>query len=127
MRVMVVDDSGTMRRLIARAFEEEGQVTGVIEAADGLEALAKIGDDPPHLILCDIKMPKLDGLKFLSSIRSRFDSSRVRVILVTAKADQRTINSAHAAGADGLIAKPFQVADLMEKVREVMGEKPSRP
>lgn len=115
-RVLIVDDSFLMRRIIRNVVERDTTFDIVGEAADGIDALDKLTDTRPDLILLDIEMPRMDGLEFLRRYRL---VSRARVIIVSSVA---SINSPQASaalklGAVDIIPKPSGVlsVDFEEK------------
>ncbi|MBI4511820.1 MAG: response regulator [Deltaproteobacteria bacterium] len=125
MRLLVVDDSFTMRRLLIRALRMGGlEFSDVKEAGDGLEALAAVGKDPPELIICDINMPKLDGLKFLAALRKLYNSSQCKIVMLTAKAAKATEEAARKAGADGFLAKPFVAEEIAQQIHQIIHGRP---
>lgn len=122
MKLLVVDDSFTMRKMLVRSLRLAGmKFDDVLEANDGLEALSMIGGDPPDLIICDINMPKLDGLKFLAAVRKQHKSERVKMVILTSKAAKTTEANAMRAGCNGFFAKPFVAEELAEKLEAIMG------
>lgn len=122
MRVLVVDDSFTARRLLLNMLRSHRvPITHVVEAADGLDALARIGDDPPDLILCDYTMPRMDGLKFAHALRRRYDSTRVKVVMVTARAAEYLEEKARQAGVDAILGKPVNEEELLATLETLVG------
>lgn len=127
MKVLVVDDSFVARRHIINALRVGGfPLTEVREAADGLEALAALAN-LPDLIVCDLNMPKMDGLKFLAAARQKFTKSQLRIVVLTARASAATAESVRRAGADLCLGKPFDPNDLVAKLKIVVGESELKP
>jgi DNA-binding response OmpR family regulator len=116
-RVLVVDDSETIRRLIVVNLELEGFV--VDEAADGAACLARIPVFKPHLITIDVVMPRLDGFETLRRIRADQALAAIKVVMVSGKAQDRDITRATDLGANAYVAKPFDPARLVATVREL--------
>lgn len=115
-KVLVVDDDQGIRELVATALSEEGyEVSG---AADGAEALDRIADTPPDLILLDMRMPVMDGWEFARLYRSR-PAPHAPIVIVTAALD--VAKDAKEIGADGFIAKPFQLDELVSLVERHTG------
>ncbi|MCL6612876.1 MAG: chemotaxis response regulator protein-glutamate methylesterase [Peptococcaceae bacterium] len=123
IRVLVVDDSSLMRRLIARFLEEDGDIRVIDTAADGEEAIRKIQVLRPDVVTLDVEMPVLDGLATLSRIMRLFPLPVVMLSAHTTKGAKATMQ-ALALGAVDFVAKPARsgeteamVADLKFKVR----------
>lgn len=122
MRVLVVDDSFTARRLLLNLLRSHRvPITHVAEAADGLDALARIGNDPPDLILCDYTMPRMDGLKFVAALRHRYDSNRVKVVMITARLAEYLEDKARQAGVDAILGKPVHEEELLATLLTLVG------
>ena len=126
MKVLIIDDSAVMRRVVGNALREAGLMLGeVYEAGNGVEALeilrlSAAGGRAPSLILCDIHMPKLDGIGFLRQ-RAALGLATAPVLMVTADANDPLVAEAIAAGANGFIAKPFCTEQIREGVRNLVG------
>jgi two-component system chemotaxis response regulator CheY len=121
MKILVVDDSAMMRKLIVRAIRASGcPDTQIVEAGDGLEALAAIDRHGPSidLILCDINMPNVSGLSLLRSLRSTPEFRRTPFFVVTADGSDDAVRQALSEGAAGVIGKPFRPEDIAAIVRE---------
>ena len=91
----------------------------VIEAADGKEALAKIGSAEVKLVVTDLNMPNMDGLTMLQHIRADPSLAKLPVLMVTAEAKKENIIAAAQAGANGYVVKPFTAATLDEKLGKI--------
>ncbi|MHC4200323.1 MAG: response regulator [Planctomycetota bacterium] len=120
MKILVVDDSTTMRKLIARALgEAKGKQVEVLEAADGMEALAVIArhGSSIELILCDLNMPSVDGLTLLRSLRGSPELKQIPFVVVTADESGASTEQALREGAAGVIGKPFRPEVIADFVR----------
>ncbi|HWR38167.1 MAG TPA: sigma 54-interacting transcriptional regulator [Patescibacteria group bacterium] len=106
--ILVADDEENVRRLLAAVLKREGYPVEV--ASDGLEALAKINDSAPQLVLMDIRMPQLDGITAFRKLREQ--GHRMPVILMTAFAAVDTAVEALKAGAFDYLIKPFDLAEV---------------
>jgi two-component system chemotaxis response regulator CheY len=108
-RVLVVDDSATIRQQVSLALTQAG--FEVIEAVDGIDALAKVG---PHIsiMICDVNMPRLNGLETIEKLRTDPKSASLPVLMLTTEGQAALIERAKRAGAKGWIVKPFK-ADLL--------------
>ena len=124
VKVLVVDDSATMRRLIAKCLADTSVADiEVLEAGDGMQALAVIESHWPSidLILCDMNMPRVSGLKLLRSIRGSPDLKRIPFVLVTADATGVGAQQALREGASDVVTKPFRKSRLTELVERYSG------
>jgi two-component system, chemotaxis family, chemotaxis protein CheY len=111
--ILVIDDSAMMRKIILRLLGQAGlTVSSALEAADGSEALAILGDHTPTLILCDINMPNITGLELLARIRSEKLAADVPIVMITTENSEAQVRQAIALGARGYIRKPFTVDDV---------------
>ena len=120
MKILVVDDSAMMRRLIAKSLGDvEGADVEVIEASDGMQALAMIDrhGDSIDLILCDMNMPNVSGLSLLRSLRGSPDLKQIPFVIVTADESDESTAQALREGAAGVIGKPFQPEVITALVR----------
>ncbi len=118
LRVLVADDDEGLRQLMRMVLRHEG--FEVIEAVNGLEALARAQDCDPTVILLDVMMPGMDGLAVCRNLKSdqRFDG--VPVIFVTAIDDIKQRNASRELGADDYIKKPIGPRELVARVRGVL-------
>ena len=114
-RILVVDDESRIRRFVRMNLDLEGY--DVIEAADGLEALARARDEIPDLVLLDVMMPDMDGFETLERLRS---VSSVPVIMLTAKGDEDDRVRGLDLGADDYVTKPFSPRELLSRIRAVL-------
>ena len=127
LRILVVDDFSTMRRIVRNLLKELG-FTNVDEAEDGAIALQKLQAGGFEFVVTDWNMPNMDGLTLLRKIRSSDKLKHLPVLMVTAEAKKENIIAAAQAGASGYIVKPFTAAVLAEKIDRIfekMGKKPA--
>jgi two-component system, chemotaxis family, chemotaxis protein CheY len=115
--VLVVDDSPSVRQLTRMMLEQAG--FAVLEACDGEDAYELLDGRPLGLILCDLAMPRMDGLSFLRLLRHhpRYRSTPLVVLSTETRLDQRT--AARVAGAQAFIPKPVRPADLVSTVQRL--------
>lgn len=116
--ILVVDDQMGVRRLIQEVFREVGY--RVATAAHGQEAMALCSMEMPDLVLLDMKMPVMDGVETLRSMRHLYPE--LPVIFMTAVGDGERVNEVLSLGARNFISKPFDVFELRRLVSEVLGE-----
>ena len=120
-RILVVEDSVTTRQIEQMIFEADGY--SVETAADGIEALDKMRKGHIDAVITDIKMPRMDGLVFLSNIRRMEEYENIPVIVVSGVYDETARDSFIEAGAQEFIVKSdFQRGNLLETVKEFLGE-----
>ena len=120
MKVLVVDDSPTMRQLIVFALKRLNDLD-IIEAGDGVAALKKMAAEPVDLLVTDINMPIMDGLKLVSLIRNDPQYQTLPVVVITTEGAQQDKERAIALGANEYITKPIQTARIVHVVRKLLG------
>ena len=118
-KILVVDDNPVSRELIREVLEDTHQ--RVLEAGNGEEALEKVLQEEPDIILLDIQMPALDGYEVLRRIRANPRVAALPVIAVTAFAMQEDCEKALAVGFDDFVTKPVDIASLRSKIRTLLG------
>lgn len=109
--VMVVDDSITVRRVSQRLLQREGY--RVVTAADGLQALEKLQDEVPCVVLSDIEMPRMDGFDLLRNIRAQERLQQLPIIMITSRTAQKHRDHAMQLGANHYLGKPYSDEELM--------------
>jgi signal transduction histidine kinase len=114
-RILVVDDNADLRAyvtaLLARVFSH------VEAATDGLDALERVRERPPDLVLSDVMMPRLDGLGLVRALRAEEDTRAIPIILLSARAGDDPTVDGLAIGADDYLVKPFSARELTARVR----------
>jgi len=118
IKILVVDDFPTMRRIIRNLLKELG-FNNVEEAEDGAAGLEKAKDGSFQFVVSDWNMPNMDGLTMLQSIRATPGIEKTPVLMVTAEAKKENIIAAAQAGANGYVVKPFTAATLDEKITKI--------
>lgn len=116
--IMVIDDSNSMRALISQTITGAGHK--VVEAADGLDALDKLRLTKIDAFLCDVNMPRLDGLGFVKRLRALPDYKFTPLLILTTEVDPEKKKIAKDAGATGWLVKPFQPAQLLATIGKVL-------
>ncbi len=121
-KVLSVDDSGVMRRIIGRTVEVLGY--GFLEAGNGVEALEVIARNHEDiaLVILDVNMPEMDGFEVLARLKADPVLKAIPVMMLTTEADRPKIIQAIQAGAVNYLCKPFQADDLTVKIAESLGE-----
>ena len=117
-RVLVADDEDDIRGLVGLAVRKAG-CTLAASVADGTSALAAARADVPDLAVLDVSMPGSTGLEVCTALREDPATAGVRVLLLSAGASADDVARGLAAGADAYLAKPFGIADLVARVREL--------
>jgi two-component system chemotaxis response regulator CheY len=119
-KVLVVEDSPTMRQLIVFALK---RIRGfqIVEANDGVDGLKKLSAEKFDLILTDINMPIMDGLKLVSMVRNDPNYKETPIIVITTEGATEDRERALALGANEYITKPIQTMKILETVRRLMG------
>lgn len=115
--VLAVDDSVSMRQMLAGALRAAGY--RVVEAVDGVDALEKIAAEEVDVVLTDHNMPRMDGLELTRSLRSQQRYHRLPVLILTTECDERLKQAGRAAGATGWLRKPFDPARLVQVLEQV--------
>ncbi len=117
-RVLVADDEDDIRALVGLAVRRAG-CTVATQVADGTQALIAARTDPPDLAVLDVSMPGATGLEVCTALRADPATAAVPVLLLSAGATPEDVARGLAAGADAYLAKPFSVAGLVARVREL--------
>ncbi len=118
-RCLVVEDSQVMRQLLVFALQRVRDIE-VTEADDGVDALRKLSGNHFDIIITDINMPIMDGLKLVKRIRSDESYKDVPIIVVTTEGSQEDRSRALALGANAYITKPIQGPQVVAKVKELL-------
>jgi two-component system, OmpR family, KDP operon response regulator KdpE len=113
--ILVVDDEQQITRVLKTTLSSQGY--GVRTAGDGEEALLAMQEWPPDLVITDLRMPNLGGIELCRQIRTK---SRVPIIVLSVKGEERTKVDALDAGADDYVTKPFSVNELLARVRAAL-------
>jgi two-component system, chemotaxis family, chemotaxis protein CheY len=124
IRALIIDDSSVMRKIVERSLRQAGiDLTQVLEAANGAEALAVLQENPVDLILCDVNMPVMDGLEFIKQLPGVENAKDVPVIMITTEGSEHHVVQALSSGARGYIRKPFTPEQIREHVVPVLAGK----
>jgi DNA-binding response OmpR family regulator len=111
IKVLIVDDSSMMRRLLARALTDLG-FTKIVLAEDGAAGLVAAEGETPDIIISDYDMPGMHGLEFIEAVRSNEALDQTAIIMLSAADDQGVVENARELGADTFMVKPFTSDDL---------------
>jgi len=119
LRALVVEDSPTMRQLIVLALRKLPGLE-VVEANDGVDALKTLASGKVDILLTDINMPIMDGLKLVKRVRSDSVHAAIPIVIITTEGADEDRSRALALGANAYITKPIQPAQVTAKVRELL-------
>jgi CheY-like chemotaxis protein len=122
-RVLVVDDDEVIRQLIAVNLQLEG--FEVATAVDGQDCLDNVQSIAPDVITLDVMMPRLDGWETAVQLRKSPDTAHIKVVLITARAQEDDIARGTNVGADAYLTKPFDPGEMIRVVRELAGAPPA--
>jgi two-component system, chemotaxis family, chemotaxis protein CheY len=121
MKILLVDDSNTMRRIQTNTLKQIGY-SDIIEAEDGQDALNKLKSNPDvSLVLLDWNMPNMNGIDCLKAIKADAGLKSIPVMMVTSEAEKSRIIEAIQAGAANYLVKPFHADALKEKITSIVG------
>ena len=117
-KILVVDDHQEMVDLIEESFRLRGyQVVG---AANGQEALAKVYQEKPDLVLLDVMMPLIDGYEICRTLKFNEETKHIPIILLTVKGNESDIERGFEVRADGYVVKPFEPSELTEFAKKFL-------
>ena len=123
-RILVVDDSLTVRQQVSRALTQAGFL--VLEAVDGQDAIEKVTvTQDISLVVCDINMPRMSGLEFLEQLQKQPMAVAIPVVMLTTEGHPELVQQAKKLGARGWIVKPFKPELLVAAVRKLAGPAPT--
>jgi DNA-binding response OmpR family regulator len=122
-KVLVVDDEPSIAKILRKQLEVAG--FDVTVAVDGEDGLAKVRDWKPELVLLDVMLPKLNGHEVCKALKADPELARIPVIMLTAKTQRQDQDLAQRQGADAFLTKPFQLAELLAKVKGLLGQAPA--
>ncbi|MBS0516657.1 MAG: Hpt domain-containing protein [Proteobacteria bacterium] len=117
--IMVVDDSITMRKATSRVLEREEM--DVVTAKDGIDAIEKLADRIPDLVVLDIEMPRMDGYQFAEHMKGDSRTAQVPIIMITSRTGDKHRQRAQEIGVEGYLGKPYQDVELIANIRDLLG------
>jgi two-component system chemotaxis response regulator CheY len=119
--ILIVDDSAAIRKILQRVLRQtELPIGDVLEAGDGIEALAAIEGKKFGLILSDINMPNMDGIQLLTRIKGMESMKGVPIVMITTEGGQGKVMEAVRLGAAGYVRKPFTAEQIKETISSLL-------
>lgn len=119
-KVMIVDDSRTVRQQVAVALLQAG--FEVVEAENGVQGLERIQSTPDlSMVICDVNMPHMNGIDMLNAVKALGKTPTLPIIMLTTEGKAEAIEKAKAAGAKGWIVKPFKAEQLVAVAKKLTG------
>ncbi len=120
--ILIVDDSATIRSMVKRTIRMIGLDVGKIyEAADGIEALAKLSEHDVAVMLVDINMPRMNGIQLLTRMKQNAKLQDIPIVIASTEGSQKRIDQLRELGVSGYVRKPFQPEQLREVLIPLLG------
>ncbi len=117
--ILTVDDSASVRQMVSFTLKNEGY--DIVEAVDGVDAMEKLEETPPNMVLTDLNMPNMDGIELIKNIRANPNFKFIPIILLTTESQAEKKKAGKEAGATGWIVKPFKPEQLIGVIKKVLG------
>ncbi|MFA5073239.1 MAG: response regulator [Nitrospirota bacterium] len=118
MKILIVDDCQTTRRLLGLYLRSKG--FDIAQAENGLDALEKLGSENVNLIISDLNMPYMDGIEFVKAVRADQRQAHLPVLMVTTETDIEERERAISAGVNGYLTKPVSAEVVMQNIRLIL-------
>jgi CheY-like chemotaxis protein len=119
--VMIVDDSVTVRKVTSRLLERQG--FDIVTAKDGVDAMEQLESVKPDLMLLDIEMPRMDGFEVTNLVRHHEIHQNLPIIMITSRTGEKHRERAFSLGVTHYMGKPFQEAELLANIQQLLAEK----
>ena len=116
--IMIIDDSPSIRQVVNLTLRKVGY--DVIEASDGEDGLKKLFGQKVNLIVCDVNMPKMDGITFLKNLKAMPNYKYMPVIMLTTESQEAKKQEGKLAGAKAWVVKPFKPEQMIEAIEKLM-------
>lgn len=120
-KILVADDEKNIAKLVKVNLERAG--FEVVVASDGIEALKKVEEEKPDLIVLDIMMPRMDGITVLKKLKEKEETKSIPIVMLTVKAEDEDIFRGWQEGADSYLTKPFNPAEVVIIVQGILRDK----
>jgi two-component system chemotaxis response regulator CheY len=118
-KILVVDDSASVRQQVGLALTQAGYA--VIEAGDGLEGLSMLERGGVAMVICDVNMPRMNGLEMVEAIKRDPKHASLPIVVLTTEGHPALVERAKKAGAKGWIVKPFKAELMVSAVSRLVG------
>ena len=119
-RILIVEDSATMRSLLVSCLEELDEPVKITEASSGFEALRYLPRDEYDLVVTDINMPDINGLELVSFVKNNEKYRGIPLVIVSTEGSDRDRDKGLELGADAYLVKPFDPESLRQTVRDLL-------
>jgi chemosensory pili system protein ChpA (sensor histidine kinase/response regulator) len=119
LNIMVVDDSVSIRQVVSRLMKDQGWK--VLTAKDGIDALDRLSESRPDLIVLDIEMPRMNGYEFLGALKAQAGFEDIPVVMLTSRTVAKHRDKAKALGAKGFIVKPYDDDEFVRLILKLTG------
>jgi two-component system, chemotaxis family, chemotaxis protein CheY len=117
-KILIVDDSAVFRKVVSINLKHGGYE--VVEASDGLDALKKVESEKPNLVICDVNMPNMDGLTFVTKVREDEKNRFLPIIMLTTESQEEKKKKGMEAGARAWLVKPFAPEQLLSAIAKLI-------
>jgi two-component system chemotaxis response regulator CheY len=117
-KILVIDDSASLREVVSIALQGAGYE--VVQAADGKQALDKLGGSRVHLAICDVNMPVMDGIAFVKEVKKRQEYRFLPIIMLTTESRESRKQEGQMAGAKAWVVKPFRPEQMLHAVAKLI-------
>jgi two-component system chemotaxis response regulator CheY len=121
-RILIVEDSATMRSLLASTLEDLGVPVKITEASSGFEALRCLPREEYDLVVTDINMPDINGLELVSFVKNNDKYSKIPLVIVSTEGSERDRDKGLGLGADAYLVKPFDPEALRQVARDLLAQ-----
>jgi len=120
MKILVVEDSPSMRSHLTNIIENDQEDIEIVEAANGFEALKTLPHHKFDAILTDINMPDINGLELVSFLKNHPVYKMIPIMVISTESTMEDRNRAAALGAEEYLSKPFEARELVDKLRKLL-------
>jgi two-component system chemotaxis response regulator CheY len=118
MKILIVDDDATTRKLLGLYLKAKGYE--VVYAENGLEGIEKLGAENPNLVISDLNMPYMDGIEFVKTVRADPTRNEIPILMVTTEADPEERERAMSVGVNGYLIKPVTAEVVTQHIRHIL-------